>query len=246
MITITTDGDMTTITLDRPDVINAQTPHMWRELVKAAENLPQSTSIVVLRGAGRGFSAGLDRTLLTPQGGDESLFSLLGKSDAGIDLFITEAQRAFTVWREIPAITIAAVHGPAIGAGFQLALACDLLFATPDAVFSCREVTLGLVPDLSGSSTMVAAMGYSKALLLASTGMDVTAQDGFDLGFVTAVTPDLDDAISAYATAIRANPPGASTAVKALLVQATRHDAAAQLAAERAAQITRLRTWGHS
>ena len=111
-----------------------------------------------------------------------ALASLAALPAAEVDAVIAEYQRAFTWWRECDAITVAAVQGHAVGAGFQLALACDLIVVDPTAQFCMKEPQLGLVPDLAGTSPLVAAVGYPRALEICASGRWVSAEEALVLG----------------------------------------------------------------
>ena len=152
-VRVEVDGAVMTVTLDRAEARNAQTPATWAALVHVGRELTPDVRVVILRGAGPTFSAGLDRRMFTPDGipGEPSLLSLATASDDEIDAQISAYQDAFTWWRASDAITIAAVQGHAIGAGFQLALGCDLIVADETALFSMKEPSFGLVPDLAGT-----------------------------------------------------------------------------------------------
>ncbi len=234
--------DLLHVILDRPDVRNAQTPATWRELAAVPAQLTPDIRAVVLRGEGLSFSAGLDRRMLTAEGvpGEESLLSLATYDEAQMDAFIRQAQAAFTWWREVPQVTIALVQGHAIGAGFQLALACDLMVVAPDAVLAMRETSLGLVPDLGGTGPLVDRVGYSRAFEICVTGRFVTAPEAVALGIATVeAAPESWNALVEQTLApVRAALPGAVGELKSLLAGASRD--AAQLDRERAAQIRRL------
>ena len=131
----------------------------WASLARAAEIIGEEPdlSVVVLRGTGDDFSAGLDLRMLrgTAPAGEGDLRELLIKGDAEVERAIAGFQRGFSCWRELPAIVVAVVTGHAIGAGFQLALAADLRILTDDAVLVMAEARLGLVPDLGGTRNLV-------------------------------------------------------------------------------------------
>ena len=239
------DGAVATVTLTRPERRNAQTPAMWRALVEAGRRLPGQVRAVVLRAEGPSFSAGLDRAAFTPEGveGGFSLFDMARLSDEELDATIAEYQEAFTWWRRNDLVSVAAVQGHAIGAGFQLALACDLRVCAEDAQFAMRETSLGLVPDLTGTHTLVSLVGYPRALEICGTGRVVHAEEAERLGLANLVVPaaELEAATADLVAALLAAPRNALIETKALLRGAGERDFAAQCAAERAAQARRLR-----
>ncbi|MEU0986880.1 enoyl-CoA hydratase/isomerase family protein [Streptomyces sp. NPDC005953] len=244
-VRLTVEDAVATVTLTNPGKLNAQTPALWRALTQAGRSLPGSVRIVVLRGEGKSFSAGLDRQAFTPEGfdGEPSFFDLARRSDAELDAAIAEYQEAFTWWRRSDIVTIAAVHGHAIGAGFQLALACDLRVVARDVQFAMRETSLGLVPDLTGTHPLVSLVGYARALEICATGRFVHAEEAERTGLANLVVPrdELDDAVNDLASALLAAPRDAVIETKALLRGASARSYEEQLAAERAAQARRLR-----
>ncbi|SEL08924.1 Enoyl-CoA hydratase/carnithine racemase [Blastococcus sp. DSM 46786] len=237
------DGAVLTVTLDRPDQLNAQTPDTWSALADVGASLDDDVRVVVLRGSGRSFSAGLDRSMFDTGSSAGGGLGELGR------LPVEEArerirgyQAGFRWLRSPGVVSVAAVQGHAVGAGAQLALACDLRVFTDDAQLRLPEVTLGLVPDLTGTSTLVELVGYARALELCLTGRAVGAAEAQAIGLATAVVPraELDDAVADLTAALLAPPVGASRATAALVRSAVRNDAGAQDAAERAAQVQRL------
>jgi enoyl-CoA hydratase/carnithine racemase len=134
------------------------------------------------------------------------------------------------------------VQGHAIGAGCQLALACDLRILADDAQLRLPEATLGLVPDLTGTSTLVELVGYSRALEICLTGRAVQAAEAHAIGLANLVVPaaELDAAVADLIAALTAVPVNASRATAELVRSAVRNDFAQQDAAERAAQVQRL------
>lgn len=239
------DGAVATVVLDRPDKRNAQTPAMWRALADIGDSLDPAVRVVVLRGEGASFSAGLDRRMFTPDGipGERSLFALTELDDDALTAAIEGYQRAFTWWRRPELLTVAAVQGHAVGAGFQLALACDLRVVADDAQFAMLEPSLGLVPDLGGTKPLVDLVGYARALEICATGRSVDAAEAADIGLATIVVPaaellaTVDDLTDALATA----PHGAVAGTKRLLQGAGTRGYDDQRAAERREQASRLR-----
>jgi enoyl-CoA hydratase/carnithine racemase len=230
-----------TITLCRPDVLNAQTPAMWYALRDLGRDLPGDARVVVVRGEGRAFSAGIDLNVARSADG---AFANLGRQPAEeAAARIAEFQAAFSWLSRPDIISIAAVQGHAIGAGFQLALACDLRVLAGDAKFCMAEVSLGLVPDLGGTRALVTLVGYARALEICATGRRVGADEALAIGLANLVVPneDLDGAVRDLTAALLAGPRDAVIEIKALLAGAARRSPAAQLEAERSAQVRRLR-----
>ena len=156
---------------------------------------------------------------------------------------IGEFQEAFTWLHRPDLISIAAVQGHAIGAGFQLALACDLRVVADDAQFAMAEVTLGLVPDLGGTKRLVDLVGYSRALEICVTGRRLDAYEAERLGLANIVVPrrELDAATRDLTAAILASDRDAVIEIKALLAGAAGRSCREQRRAEREAQTRRLR-----
>ncbi|WP_106402696.1 enoyl-CoA hydratase/isomerase family protein [Actinocorallia populi] len=237
------EDTVATITLNRPERRNAQSPAMWKGLTDLSEELPESVRVVVLKGAGPSFSAGLDLRAFTPEGvpgegpavppgtGPEELVELIG-----------EYQRGFRWLRDPRFTTIAAVHGHAIGAAFQLALSCDLRIATEDARFCMKEPALGLVPDLTGTKPLVDIVGLPRALELCLTARVIPAAEAYELRLVEKVvaTGGLDAAVEELVTALLQVEAGAARATKELLRQAPGNTLDEQCLAERRAQVGRL------
>ena len=232
------------VTLANPDSRNAQSPATWRRLASIPELITEEVRAVVLTGEGVSFCAGLDRRMLSPEGieGEESLISLASSESAKTDEFITTFQSAFTWWSETPVITIAVVQGHAIGAGFQLALACDLIVASENALFAMRETSLGLVPDLTGTSRLVNRVGYSKALEICASGRFVDADEAVRIGLAHAKAPlaELAHYTDTLVTSLSTAPAGAVRELKSLLRAAEVNAPADQHRAERIAQANRF------
>ena len=240
------EGPVATITLHRPDVRNAQTPAMWRALATVGADLPASTRVVVVRGSGHSFSAGLDRTMLDPAGageGVETVADLLTMSDEQMSATIDAYQQAFTFLRDPRFVSIAAVHGYAIGAGFQLALSCDLRVVADDAQFCMKESALGLVPDLTGTKPLVESVGYARALEICATARMVGATEAVEIGLALTSVPaaELAATVAHLVDALTAPLAGAVSETKALLQGAAGRSLDDQRRLEREAQGRRFR-----
>ena len=236
-IDVVLENEAATITLNRPDKRNSQTPEFWAALAAIGAALPGTVRVVVLRSEGKSFSAGLDRSMF------EQFAAFAASSDEEVDRTIEGYQEAFTWWRRTDLITIAAVQGHAIGAGFQLALACDIRIAADDVLFCMKEPALGLVPDLAGTQPLVEAVGYPRALEIVATARYVDAEESLRIGLANHVVPreELHAAAAKLAADLLAAPRGAVTESKALLRAAATRPYDEQRAAERAAQTRRFR-----
>lgn len=152
-------------------------------------------------------------------------------------------QRAFD-WCSRPAlVSVAAVQGHAIGAGFQLALGADIRIAADDAQFTMAEPSLGLVPDLGGTKRLVDLVGYSRAVEICLTGRRVGAAEALAIGLASRVVPrdTLDAAVEQTVASLLAVDRDAAAETKALLLAAAARSQPDQEAAEREAQYRRLR-----
>jgi enoyl-CoA hydratase/carnithine racemase len=245
-------GVVASVTLDRPEVRNAQTPRMWRTLAAIGAEIPDEVRVVVLRGSGQSFSAGLDRAMLAtgstrghsgPGDGVESVAALLSQPDEQIAEAIDAFQRGFTWLRDPRFVSVAVVQGHAIGAGFQLALSCDLRVVGDDASFCMKESALGLVPDLTGTKPLVDSVGYARALEICATARMVGAAEALEIGLATVVCPvaELDAAVADLVAALTAPLPDAVRETKALLLGASDRTLDEQRRHEREAQIRRFR-----
>ena len=237
------DDAVATLTLNRPERRNAQTPAMWTALAKLGRDLPGDVRVVVVRGEGPSFSAGLDLQMFTPEGipGSPSFLDIANASDEEADATIEAFQEAFTWLLRPDLLTVAAVRGHAVGAGFQLALACDFRVCAEDAQFTMAEVTRGIVPDLGGTGLLAELVGFSRALEICVTGRRVGAREAFGIGLCNVVVDDLDGAVADLVAALLAAPRDAAVETKALLRGATARSLPEQRALERAAQLRRLR-----
>ena len=208
----TLDDGVLTITMNRPERLNAWTYLMGAELQHAIEagNVNAKVDVFVLTGAGRGFCAGADiKDLFRDQadsGGDP------GSNQGPARDWVGLVRSAKPI--------IAAVNGAAIGVGLTQILPCDYIMAGPDAKFSARFVKMGVVPELASSYYLVARTGFGLANRLMLTGETLDATEAQRIGLadeLVAQTSELLPRATALARQIGESPPGALGAVKALV-----------------------------
>jgi 2-(1,2-epoxy-1,2-dihydrophenyl)acetyl-CoA isomerase len=172
------DGGVTTITLNRPDALNALNARLRSDLLAAMKAAARDASVraVVITGAGRGFCAGADL-----RG---------GASEREYRRVITEEYNPLiSAVRGLPKPVIGAVNGVAAGAGMSLALAADLVVAAEEARFVPAFHRIGLVPDSGLTRTLVRALGRHRAFAILSGERELTASDAHAAGLVVAVVP---------------------------------------------------------
>jgi enoyl-CoA hydratase/carnithine racemase len=228
-----------TVTLSRPERRNAMTPRMWQGLAGIGRSLPDDVRVVVVRGEGPSFSSGIDLRILSGEDADAA-DAIPSPADPGFEDWVASCQEGFAWLRNPSLISVAAVRGHAIGAGFQLALGCDLRVLAEDAMLCMREPSLGLVPDLMGTKPLVDIVGLPRALELCLTGRSVAAEEARELRLAELVVPtdELDAAVGDLVAAILALDAATARATKELLAQAPGHTLAEQAAAERRVQAS--------
>ncbi len=224
------DG-VVTVTLNRPDRYNALVPELWLELRRVGHELRTDSSVrvVVLTGAGTSFCSGIDRRALAA--GALSPFGLTGdEADRDRTEFragdVEASQSTFTWLTDAPFVTIAAVRGFALGAGAQLALACDLRVLGTDLELALLETEIGLLPDMTGTATLTRLTGYARSLELALTCRRIGAAEADRLGLATRVVePDKVAAAAVeLATLIASRRPDAIRYTKAAIAAAATGD----------------------
>jgi enoyl-CoA hydratase/carnithine racemase len=223
--TLSRDGHVARLALNRPDKLNAQTPAMWLHLANViGPQLVADTDIrvLVLEGRGRSFSAGIDITTFTGGAGGDGEGDGRGDPNASRDPVerVRAVQRGFEWLETAPFLTIAKVHGHALGAGMQLALACDLRIAADDVQMGLLETNWGLMPDLGGTVWLPRLIGPARALEMMVTAERLRADDLLRLGIVNRVVSrdELDATVDALAAQVAARPPlavrGAKEAIR--------------------------------
>jgi 2-(1,2-epoxy-1,2-dihydrophenyl)acetyl-CoA isomerase len=180
------DGEIATLTLNRPDRLNAMSPEMIGELAVAAEWFAEKAPLraLVVTGAGRGFSAGGDVTWFQ-RGLDEEGADLREEVRRGADAL----HHAIVAFRRIPYPVIAAVNGVAAGAGFSLALMCDMRIASEEAGFVCAYGRIGASPDGGMTYFLPRMLGPARAVELLLNDPLLSAEQARDAGIVAEVVP---------------------------------------------------------
>ena len=174
------EGAVATVTLNRPARRNAMTPSMWHGLASVGMTIPDDVRVVLVRGAGPSFCAGIDLRVFSPDGvpGEQRG---LDPNDPGFMDEVAGYQAGFTWLRNPSFVSVAVVQGHAIGAGFQLALSCDLRVLSTDAKLCMREPELGLVPDLTGTKPLVDLVGLPRALEICVSARTIDAAEAREL-----------------------------------------------------------------
>jgi enoyl-CoA hydratase/carnithine racemase len=229
-VTVTVEGGVADVRLNRPEKINALDLPMFAALRDVSQRIAGDPSVraVVLSGEGRGFCAGLDLEAISGmQNRDDGSSSSLGRREEGS--IANWAQQAAYNWTELPVPVIVAVHGVALGGGAQIALAADIRFMAPDARISILEIRWGLVPDMTGTAMLPRLVGLDVAKELTWTGRMVEGAEAVRLGLATRLSDDPRKEALELAAEIAGRNPHAIRAGKALLNQSGRVPLAQQL-----------------
>lgn len=229
-------GGVATLTLNRPAVLNAFDAAMARAFLERVEALAGRGDIraILIKGEGRGFCAG----------GDVSQFQAGGDARAAVEAIIQPLHAGLALLASLPAPTLACLHGPVAGAGFSLALACDLAIAADTAKFTMAYARIGATPDGSGTFHLPRLVGMKKAKELALLGEAITASEARELGLVNRVVPAdaLADETQALASRLAQGPTQAYARIKRLLEASQGASLAEQLEAERQAFLASTQT----
>ena len=223
------EGDVVTLTLNRPAVLNSLCLALHDDLMRALDDIERDGTVrcVMLTGAGRGFCAGQD--LGEP--------GVVGAADAG-RVLETHYNPMILRLREFPLPIVGAINGVAAGAGASLALACDIVLAARSAKFIQAFVRIGLVPDCGSTWFLPRLVGEARARALAITGDAVEAEQAAQWGLIWRCVDDaaLLDEARALAARVAALPTRAITLIKRAFDDAAGNDLAAQLTLERELQ----------
>jgi enoyl-CoA hydratase/carnithine racemase len=232
-VQVTIERGVADVRLNRADKLNALDADMFTAIAETGARLKRDRSLraVVLSGEGRAFCAGLDveRMAAVANGGNLLPFEHLDRRTHGVANLV---QHVVWLWREIPVPVIAAIHGIAVGGGFQLALGADLRYVAPGTRLGIIEAKWGLVPDMAGTQLMRHLAREDVVRELTYTARIFSAEEAISYGFATRLEADPRAAALATAREIAALSPHAIRAAKRLLNQAIACDAEAGLTAE--------------
>jgi len=231
------EGAVATVTLDRPDAMNALTRASRRALARDLRALSGDAAVrcVVLTGAGRAFCSGQD----------------LREENALEDVDITIRETYVPIIEalvQMPKPVIAAINGAAVGAGLSVALACDVRYLAEDAVLMMAFSNIALVPDSGGSWFLPRIVGYARAFELAATGRRVGSEEALALGLVQRILPrdDVLPAAHELAAALAARPTLALGWTKRLLRAAEESPLADVMELEAQLQVAAVETHDHA
>ncbi len=231
-------GPVTSITLNRPDKLNAFGGTMREELLAALQGAAADASCraLAITGAGRAFCAGGDVDYMAglQQQGDVDAFRRL--LEAGREIVLAIA--------EMPKPVIAAINGVAAGAGCNLALACDYRIASDQAKLGETFVKIGIHPDWGGTWHLPRLVGRSRALELMMSGRIIDASEALSIGMIDRVVAaaDLLDETMKLANTFAAGPPIAIAGIKRALTLSERNDLRAQIELESEHQVQAFRS----
>ena len=234
------DGAVATVTLNRPDALNALTVEMKVSLREALERAAGDPAVraVVLTGAGRGFCVGQDL---------REHADSLAAGDTALATVRDHYNPIVLALAEMPKPVIAAVNGAAAGAGASLAFACDFRLAADNASFMMAFARVGLGPDTGASWTLQRLVGYGRATAMLMLAEPVSAEQALEMGLVNGVVPadGLAAAAAELAAKLAAGPTAAYAGIKRALASAAVNDLATALETEAGVQATCGQTADH-
>lgn len=218
-----------TITLNRPQRMNAFTPQMLDEWLAALQDahLDPDVRVIILTGAGRGFCSGAD----VAGGPTEGLMDRSRSLVENRNFLRDSVQRIPRLVAQLDKPYIAAVNGPAVGAGMDMASMCDIRFAADTARFGMTYVRMGIIPGDGGCYYLPRIVGVARALDLIWTGRLFDAQEALAMGYVSAVVPaaELMDYTREYALRLARGPAVAIQQAKRLVYRSLEVDVDAAL-----------------
>lgn len=238
---ISQDGGVLTITMNRPDVLNAFNETMLNELYEAVEAAASDEEVrcVVITGAGRAFGAGQDlRGFAQVHASGEQL---------KVSEHLNKYHRVIRTIRNMPKPVIAAVRGVAAGASCNLALACDLRIAADNARFLEAFARIGLIPDAGGGFFLPRLVGFGKALELAMLAEEISGPEAERIGLANKCVPleEFEQATQALAQRLAKGPTRAYGLIKELMNSSIQSDLETTLRLEGALQDIAIETADH-
>src|SRR6266699_4645718 len=238
---VSEDNGVLTITMNRPEVINAFNDTMLEELSEAIEAAAQNHSVrcVVITGAGRGFGSGQDLNVLA---------AVRSTTETGkVSEHLQKYHRVINTIRNMPKPVIAAVHGVAAGISCNLALACDMRIAADDARFIEAFARIGLVPDGGGGYFLPRLVGFGKALELAMLADEVSGPEAERIGLVNKCVPltEFESATKTFAQRLAHGPTHTYGLIKELMNKSLESDLLSSLRLEGALQEMAFETEDH-
>lgn len=207
-ILVSSEGQIGTITLHRPQVLNALSHELMEELVDALQTMDadDSVRVIILTGSERAFAAGADIAEMS----EETTIGIMLKD-------------RFATWdkvRNTKKPIIAAISGYALGGGCELAMTCDMIIAAESAQFGQPEINIGVIPGAGGTQRLTRAVGKYKAMEIVLTGRPFSAKEALAMGLVNKVVPTellLDEAKAMAAEIAKKSPVAVRLAKEAVL-----------------------------
>ena len=231
---VTENLGIVTVTLNRPDKLNALDLDMFIELDLVGKQLRKRKDIraVILTGKGGNFSSGLDiKSVVTSKKKAIRLLAKILPGNANL------AQRVSRNWRRIPVPVIAVIEGRCYGGGMQIVLGADFRFVTPDSKLSIMEVRWGLVPDMAGMLSLREVVAKDVAMKLTMTGQILSGKEALSLSLVTEVSDEPMETAKAFCRQLLQASPDALAAVKYTTNRSWNGSERALLARETLSQI---------
>ena len=223
------DGYIATLTLNRPDDLNALSPQVYDELYDVCDNVTNDgqTRVLVIKGNGKAFCAGADL---------KEVHKILGDVP-GMRRFVELCHRTYDAIEALPIPTVASVHGMVLAGGIELAEVCDIIISAESCRIGDQHAGYGLIAGGGGTQRLIRQMHYRKARELLITGDWLTAKEAQMYGFVSQVVPDdqLEEATAKMARKLAERSPMASKCVKMLVNRGIQVDLPNALQLEKAA-----------
>jgi enoyl-CoA hydratase len=208
-ILVAPEDGITTVTVNRPDKLNALNDETIGELTRAFRNLPEGTAVVILTGAGeKAFVAGAD------------ISELVKMTAVSAKEVSARGQLLFSTIENCPVPVIGAVNGFALGAGLETALSCHIRYASEKAKMGLPEVTLGIIPGYGGTQRLPRLVGLGRAIEMVATGQMIGAADAWRIGLVNKVcAPEalMDECRKLAARIMNNGPIAVSYAIQAMV-----------------------------